>query len=273
MKKTYLYLTLIAFASFSLASCNDDEKDPATESGIVGTWEGDADEYHYPVATINADGTYVWEWTGIAKYKDVGKYTYTDNKIVMNATAYYAWDDKEGGYIDNKYIEENIPRKIKILDLTPGVMRVELSDYIMGEGYGFDYILYRKGLVQDIKTKDLEGTWESYESDGTLAERVIISGSKYTAYEVWTSDTILCAAKSTGTWSVKDNVMTVKPSENLLSYERVNNDDVYSVVDPETLEAEKWTVASWTDDEYTQRIYLSADKKTLYAAGAVFKKK
>ena len=67
--------------------------------------------------------------------------------------------------------------------------------------------------------------------------------------------------------------MTVKPSENLFSYERVNNDYVYSVVDPETLEAEKWTSASWTQEEYTQKIYLSDDKKTLYAGGVKFTKK
>ena len=269
-------MTFIAFASFSLASCNDDEKDPATESGIVGTWEGDADEYHYPVATINADGTYVWEWTGIAKYKDVGKYTYTDNKIVMNATAYYEWDDKEGGYIDNKYIEENIPRKIKILDLTPGVMRVELSDYFMGGGQseGFDYVLYRKGLVQDIKTKDLEGTWESYESDGSLSERIIINGSNYTAYEVWTSDTTLIAEKSTGTWSIKSNVLTVKPTALYFSYSRNGYGPYeYSYVNPETLEAEEWVQAGYSLDEYSRKVYLTEDKKTLYAAGAVFKKK
>jgi len=275
MKKAYLYLTLVAFASFSLASCDNEEENGITEdSEIVGTWEGDADEYHYPIAVINNDGTYEWEWAGIARFKDVGKYTYEGDKIVMNATTYYEWDDEKDKYVVNKYVE-NTPRKIKILDLTPGLMRINLNDYFMGggQGEGFDFVLYRKGYVQDIKAKDLEGTWESYNSEGDLSERVILSGTSYTAYDVWTMDTALCVEKSTGTWSIKNGVMTVKPSAVMFSYERVNNEYVYYSVDPVTLETENWIRASWERDEYTQKVYLAEDKKTLYAAGVVFKKK
>lgn len=75
-------MTLIAFAAFSLTSCDDDEKVPEQETGIVGTWEGEADEYHYPVVTFNADGTYEWEWAGIHKMKDTGKYTYEEGKRI-----------------------------------------------------------------------------------------------------------------------------------------------------------------------------------------------
>lgn len=277
MKKAYLYLTLIAFASFSFVSCDDDENTLTEEGGIIGTWEGDADEYHYPIATINADGTYEWEWAGIARFKDVGTYTYTDNKIVMTGKNFYEWDSEKGKYVDNDWVEGNTKRNIKIIDLTPGVMSVELNDYFMGggQGEGFPFILYRKGLVQDIKTKDLEGTWESYDSDGSLGERIIISGNNFTAYEVWTTDTILCAEKSTGTWSVKSNVLTVKPKDLYYSYSRPTGTGnyVYSVVDPVTLEAENWTKAVYTPDEYEERIYLSDDKKTLYVAGAKFTKK
>ena len=67
--------------------------------------------------------------------------------------------------------------------------------------------------------------------------------------------------------------MTVKPTAYMFSYEMVNNEYVYSPVDPETLEAEEWAVATWTPEEYTQKIYLAEDKKTLYASGVVFKKK
>lgn len=277
MKKAYLYLTLIAFASFSFLSCDEDENTLTEEGGIIGTWEGDADEYHYPIATINADGTYEWEWAGIARFKDVGTYTYTDNKIVMTGKNFYEWDSEKGKYVDNDWVEGNTKRNIKIIDLTPGVMNVELNDYFMGggQGEGFPFILYRKGLVQDIKTKDLEGTWESYDSDGSLGERIIISGDNFTAYEVWTTDTILCAEKSTGTWSVKSNVLTVKPKDLYYSYSRPTGTGnyVYSVVDPVTLEAENWTKAVYTPDEYEERIYLSDDKKTLYVAGAKFTKK
>ena len=274
MKKTFLYLTLIAFASFSFASCDKDENTLTEEGGIIGTWEGEADEYHYPIATINADGTYEWEWAGIARFKDVGTYTYTDDKIVMTASNYYEWDEDKGKYVDNKYIEPS-PRKIKILELNPGLMRINLNDYFMGggQGEGFDFVLYRKGFVQDIKAKDLEGTWESYDSEGSLSERIIISGSSYTAYDIWTVDTILCGEKSTGTWSIKNGVMTVTPSAVMFSYDRVGNDYVYYPLDPETLETENWIRASWEREEYTQRVYLSEDKKTLYAASVVFKKK
>ena len=269
-------MTLIAFVSFGLASCDDDENTLNEETGIVGTWEGDGDEYHYPIVTINADGTYVWEWAGIARFKDEGKYTYDENKntIVMKPSKYYEWDDEKNGYVVNKEPWDNSPRNIKILDLTPGVMLINLSDYFMGgsDGDGFDFVLYRKGLVQNIKAQDLDGTWESYEPDGSLSERVILSGSNFTAYDVWTTDTILCAEKSTGTWSISGSVITVKPSAVMFSYERVNNDYVYSAVNPLTLEAETWTRASWNRDEYSQRVYLSDDKKTLYVAGVVFKK-
>lgn len=277
MKKAYLYLTLVAFASFSFASCeNNEDENAVDESGIVGTWEGDADEYHYPIATINSNGTYIWEWAGIARFKDEGKYTYEGNEIVMNATAYFEWDDEKGGYVVNKWVEENIPRRIKVLDLTPGVMRIEMSDYFMGggQGEGFDFFLYRKGLVQNIPSKDLEGTWESYESDGTLAERIVIKGSNYTAYEVWTTDTILCAEKSTGTWSLKNGILTVKPSALYFSFSRTGAGVYdYSTVDPETLEAETWTQATYSLEDYDVKIYLTDDKKTLYASGAVFEKK
>lgn len=277
MKKAYLYLTLIAFASFGFASCDKDENTLTEEGGIIGTWEGVADEYHYPIATINADGTYEWEWAGIARFKDVGTYTYTDNKIVMTGKNFYEWDSEKGKYVDNDWVEGNTKRNIKIIDLTPGVMNVELNDYFMGggQGEGFPFILYRKGLVQDIKTKDLEGTWESYDSDGSLGERIIISGNNFTAYEVWTTDTILCAEKSTGTWSVKSNVLTVKPKDLYFSYSRPTGTGnyVYSVVDPVTLEAETWTKAVYTPDEYEERIYLSDDKKTLFVSGAKFTKK
>ena len=274
MKKAYFYLTLIAFASFSFVSCDEDENTLTEEGGIIGTWEGDPDQHHYPIAVIKADGTYEWEWSGVAKFKDVGTYTYADNKIVMTGKNFYEWDSEKGKYVNNDWVEGNTKRNIKIIDLTPGVMNVELNDYFMGggQGEGFPFILYRKGLVQDIKTQDLEGTWESYESDGSLGERIIISGNNFTAYEVWTIDTVLCADKSTGTWSVKGNVLTVKPKDLYYSYSRPTGtgEYEYSVVDPVTLEAETWTKAVYTPDEYEERIYLSDDKKTLFVSGAKF---
>ena len=274
MKKAYFYLTLIAFASFSFVSCDEEENTLTEEGGIIGTWEGDPDQHHYPIAVIKADGTYEWEWSGVAKFKDVGTYTYADNKIVMTGKNFYEWDSEKGKYVDNDWVEGNTKRNIKIIDLTPGVMNVELNDYFMGggQGEGFPFILYRKGLVQDIKTQDLEGTWESYESDGSLGERIIISGNNFTAYEVWTIDTVLCADKSTGTWSVKGNVLTVKPKDLYYSYSRPTGtgEYEYSVVDPVTLEAETWTKAVYTPDEYEERIYLSDDKKTLFVSGAKF---
>jgi hypothetical protein len=272
MKKAYLYLTLIAFASFSFVSCDEDENTLTEEGGIIGTWEG-ADEHHWPIATINADGTYVWEWVGTDRFKDEGKYTYEGNKIVMKPSAYYHWEDK--GYETTEPWDRG-PRKITILDLTPGMMRIELIDYFMGgsdSDGGFEFVLYRQGLAQDIKAKDLEGTWENYESDGSLAERIVISGNNYTAYEMSTRDTILCGSKSVGTWSISKSVITVTPSEVFYSYEMVNNEYVYSVIDPETLEAETWTKARWSPDEYTRKIYLTEDKKTLYVAGVKFTKK
>ena len=270
MKKT-LFFTLLAFAAVGFMSCDEEENTLTEDSGIVGTWEGE-DAHHKPIATINSDGTYVWEWVGSDRFKDEGKYTYEGNKIVMTPSTYYHWE--ENGYEVTEPWDRT-PRKITILDLTPGLMSIELIDYFMGgsqseEGFGF--ILYRQGLAQDVKAKDLEGTWESYE-DGSLAERVVISGNNYTAYEVSTRDTILCSVKSVGTWSIAKSVITVTPSEVNYSYKRENNDYVYSFVDPVTLEAETWTKAQWEPDEYTRKIYLSDDKKTLYVASVKFTKK
>lgn len=276
MRKTFNYLMLIAFASFGFVSCEkEEENEPTADSEIVGVWEGDADEYHYPIATINSDGTYEWEWAGIARFKDVGKYTYENNRIVMKPSTYYEWDDEKKGYVVNKEPWDNSPRTIRILDINPGVMRVNLNDYFMGggQGEGFDFVLYRKGLSQKITKNDLQGTWEYYESDGSLSQRVVISGSSYTAYEIWTSDSILCAEKSTGTWSVDNGILTVDPDDIWFSYERVNYDYVYSTVDPVTLEAENWTRAGYDLDSYKEKVYLTEDKKTLYAAGKVFVKK
>ena len=271
MKKT-LFFTLFAFAAVGFMSCDEEENTLNEDSGIVGTWEGE-DQHHKPIATIKGDGTYVWEWVGGDRFKDEGKYTYEGDRIVMTPSAYYHWE--ENSYEPTEPWDRT-PRKIKILDITPGLMRIELIDYLMGGSQseqGFEFILYRQGLAQDIKAKDLEGTWETYESDGSLAERVVISGSNYTAYEVFTRDTILCSVKSIGTWSIEKGVITVKPSEVNYSYEMVNNNYVYSVVDPETLEAEKWAKAQWSPDEYTRKIYLSDDKKTLYVASVKFTKK
>ena len=269
MKKT-LFFTLLAFAAVGFMSCNDEENTLTEDSGIVGTWEGE-DEHHCPIATINADGTYVWEWVGTDRFKDEGKYTYEGNRIVMKPSTYYQWED-------NKYETmepwDRCPRNIKILDLTPGMMRIELTDYFMGGSQseeGFEFTLFRKGLNQKITSKDLQGTWESYYDDGSLSERIIISGNDYTAYSVGMADSILYAEKSVGTWTVKDNVLTATPSDLWFSFERVNNQYVYSEVNPVTLEAEKWTKASYQPDPESQKIYLAENK--LYVSGGYFIKK
>ena len=243
------------------------------ETGIVGTWEGEADEYHYPVVTFNADGTYEWEWAGIHKMKDTGKYTYEEGKkIVMKPSKYYEYDDEKGKYVtgDPGYTGD---RNCRIIELNPGMMRVNLSDYFMGggQGEGFDFVLYRKGLNQNIQQKDLQGTWESYDEDDSLSMRIIISGNKYTAYEVWTRDSILCAEKSVGTWAVKNSVLTATPSDLWFSFDMVNNEYVYSKVDPVTLEAENWSKASYKLDPESKKIYLADDK--LYVGDEVFTKK
>ena len=272
MKKTLLF-TLLAFVATGFMSCDDKEELETTDSGIVGTWEGDFDEYHYPIATFKADGTYEWEWAGIHKMKDTGTYTYEEGKkIVMKPSKYYEYDDEKGKYVtgDPGYTGN---RNCRIIELYPDMMRVNLSDYFMGggQGEGFDFILYRKGMAQNIKAKDLEGTWEYSESDGSLSQRVIITENKYTAYEVWIMDSTLCVEKSVGTWSLSKNELTVKPTDLWFSYERVGTGYEYSPVNPETLEAETWTKASYTVDTYKEKIYLAGDK--LYVSGRGFIKK
>lgn len=302
MKKTLFYLSILAFAALGFNSCdeeeglqpnepektqsNDPEKtqsnDPDTVQTpvilpwIVGTWVGDTTDYHYPVVTFNSDSTYEWEYGGIHKMKDEGTYTFDSSRIVMKIKTIYEYED-------DKYKPTSEYRKsdrvCKILDLREGLLKVELNDYFMGGGSGgFDFILYKKDFEQNITEKDLLGTWESYDEDGNIDERIVVSEQSFTSYSVWfdEDDSVLCVKKVVGSWSVSKNVLKVTPTNGYYSYSTgvdINNMTVYTYydVDPETLEAEQWAETRYTPDEYTERIYLDDDK--LYAGGYVFIKK
>jgi hypothetical protein len=289
MRKTLFYLSILAIATVGFTSCDDEEglpsndpentpsnnpdngKTPAILPWIVGTWEGDSAEHHYPFVTFKSDSTYEWEYLGLHKMKDEGTYTFDSSRIVMKIKTIYEYED--GKYKPTSEYRKS-DRVCKILNLKDGLLKVELNDYFMGGGSGgFDFILYKKDYEQNITKRDLQGTWESYESDGSLSERIIISDSTYTAYEVGMIDTVLWARKTVGTWSIDKTTLKIKPSSLFFSYEMGNGGYVYSEVDPETLETENWAEATYSLDDYTVRIYLAEDKKTLYALGTEFKKK
>lgn len=273
MRRIYFF-ALCAFAVLGFTSCDKDDDGNASDSEIVGTWEGDNSDYHYPVVTFKSDGTYEWIWDGIHKLKDTGTYTYDGKTISTKAQTYYEWDDEKGKYVKNTESYQRSPRVCKVVNVTAGILEIKINDYFIGGGgdYMFDFVMYRKGVVQNIKSSDLQGTWEHYD-EGELSDRIIINGNKYTSYEVWESES-LAAIKSEGDWSVSNGVLTVTPKTLMYSYSNDNTGrTTYSNVDSETLEADRWYPAQYDEDPFTERIYLSEDKSTLYVAGKVFVKK
>ena len=279
MKKT-LFFTLLTFAAVGFMSCDEKEELQTTDSGIVGTWEGDPNSHHCPVVTFGKDGSYEWEWTGVSGFKDEGNYTYEGSKIEMDPSTYYEWNEEKNKYVKSEpWDTKNRVCIISYLD--DGLMKFNLKqDYLMGDGQGegFDFILYRAGLNQKITANDLQGTWESYDEDGNIDERIIVKGNNFTSYSAWNWDEdTISVMKTQGTWSLKDGFVTFTPTDGWYSYSTEYNDKhetvwIYSYVDRVTLEAEDWSKTHYTPSEYEQKIYLSKDGK-LFAGGKAFEKK
>ena len=90
MKKLFSILA-IAFAAFAI-SCNKGDE-TVIDSKVVGSWAADTFDYHYPIATFNKNGTYVWEWGGKARLKDTGEYTVENGIIEMKISEYYEFEE------------------------------------------------------------------------------------------------------------------------------------------------------------------------------------
>ena len=270
--RKYSLFAITALVAIGFISCDkdkDDGKDSA-DSELTGTWMGCQDDYHYPVVTFKNDGKYEWQWDGIAKLKDTGKYTYANNEIRMNPSEYYEFDTERKdfqkvstpGYFSGT-------RRCKVYEINEGIMSIEVfGDYFMGgdDEYGFPYTLFKEGTEQNITQSELKGTWENYDEKGNVTGRVVFDGNKYTWYNVWGWDGAqLEANKTVGTWSVSKGQMSLNPTDMWYSFETgvdSNNKTVYkySTVDPKTFEAEKWTKTIYSPRSSTDRVYLAGGK-------------
>ena len=280
-----IYLAFTALVTLGFVSCNktDDEKSiSGGDSSLTGIWAGDAElSPHYAIVTFNEDGTYVWQWEGIHRMKDTGKYTYSGKEIKMNISEYYEQDysmeSEELKHTDAPQGYDGI-RTCKVFEINPGILSIEIyGDYFMGGGdYGFPTILFREGLDQNLTTSSIQGKWEGYDEEGNVCTRVMFDGNNYTSYNVWTESGRLVGMKQTGTWSVSKNVLSQTPSDLWYSFETGvdgNNKTVYtySTVNPDTFEAEKWTKTTYSPTPTSNKVYLGDGK--LYIGEAVIYKK
>ncbi|MBO7415687.1 MAG: hypothetical protein J6U22_03835 [Bacteroidaceae bacterium] len=270
--RKYSLFAIMALAAIVFISCDKDKDDgkDVSDSGLTGTWVGCQDDYHYPVVTFKNDGKYEWQWDGIAKLKDTGKYTYANNEIRMNPSEYYEFDTERKDFqkvITPEYFSGT--RRCKVYEINEGIMSIEVfGDYFMGgdDEYGFPYTLFKEGTEQNITQSELKGTWENYDEKGNVTGRVVFDGNRYTWYNVWGWDGAqLEANKTVGTWSVSKGQMSLNPTDMWYSFETgvdSNNKTVYnySTVDPKTFEAEKWTKTIYSPRSSTDRVYLAGGK-------------
>lgn len=284
MKRIYLlaFTALLASGFVSCDKADDDKQISGGDSSLTGVWAGDPEASpHYAIVTFNADGTYVWQWEGIHRLKDTGKYTYSDKEIKMNISEYW---DSDYSQETNDLIKTDAPldydgiRTCKVIEINPGILSVEVfGDYFMGGGgYGFPFVMFREGLEQNLTTSDFQGKWEGYDEAGNVCTRVIFDGNNYTSYNVWTEKNRLVAMKMSGTWSVSKNVISQNPVDVWYSFETgvdANNRTVYtySTVNPDTFEAEKWTKTTYTARGTSSKVYLG-DGKLYIGEAVIFKK-
>ncbi|MBO4467418.1 MAG: hypothetical protein J5745_04850 [Bacteroidales bacterium] len=284
MKRLFA-LTLMAIAAFVTISCDKDD----AESGVVGTWQMRADEYHYFDATFNSDGTYVWNWMGASGgIKDEGTYTFENDQITMKATTMWEEDYENKGHYNKTSLssfEWHGKRVVTVHKNLGGVAFWDWKgDFLIQDSENFRFgkdgvIVFKKGFDFKIKKSDLIGTWEEYNEDNSLSRRLIVEDGKFKDYSVWyNEDGSLCVHKEIGTWTLSSNVLSMKFTNGYSSYmllgwnkETQQNDYLYYNVNPDTLEAEQWE--SYTYD-YTQELYIYIDgNKVVSNMGTLFKKK
>ena len=285
MKKDYLLcLAVASIAVLGITSCDKDKDNGSgantVDSKVVGKWIG-IEDYHYPIVSFNNDGTYEWMWDGLRKLKDTGKYTYAANEIKMTPSEYYDMND-DGELVKVQSPEsENFTgtRKCKVIEVNDGILSIEVyGDYFMGgeNDYGFPFVLYRDGIDQELSQADLKGTWEEYDEKGNVSMRYVFDEAQYTLYNVWGWDDQLAGSKTVGNWAFSKGRISFNPVDCWYSYETgvdAQNKTVYtySTVNPQTLEAEKWTKTRYTPRNSTDKVYLSNGK--LYLGGITLVKK
>ena len=244
MKRFFLF-AMAALAMLTVNACGGEG-----DSDIEGTWMMRGDGYHYFNATFNANGTYEWKWMGAGGIRiDAGDYTYVNGVIKMTPKSYKEEDgDGKLGAASAEIFGWNGPRTVKVSPLMKGATLWEWEgDWMMQSStdfFGGPVIMFREDFEQNIKSNDLDGTWEYYYEE-KLSTRVVIKGKNYTFYNVFEIDGKLAVSKEVGTWSHKGVMLTLTPTSLQYSYEY--NKGVYTTytVDSTTLESETWISAQY----------------------------
>ena len=290
------FLTLAAAAALALTlfcACAGNGSADVYDWPIIGKWIGDVENYHYPVVTFNADGTYVWEWDGVAKWKDTGTYTYADNKVVMTISEYFEWNEEEG---PGKWAKIDTPEEyggvrtcpVKKLESAYMVWDVQ-NDWFAGDP---DTWMYRQGGEQ-IKAADLLGTWESvYEANedegemyatnyvGKAQTRLILSkdGDQlfFIRYQFYYGDNIsekVWVDRKMGTWTLEDGILTLQATSWHVSrfYHQASKQWIIRDVDLNNLDATEW--ANSANQPYDLKYNCILDGGKLLASREVFTKK
>lgn len=285
MKKVFLAaMALLAFCV--VQSC---EKDNAGDSGVVGTWQMRADEYHYFDATFKSDGTYEWVWMGAGGImKDAGSYTYADKTITMKPSSFYEEDYENPGKLIKKSASDfgwSGPRTVNVVSYSDGVAYWHWQgDFLMENSEFFNegepIIIFRKGYDYKIKKSDLVGTWEDEGSDGALTRIVIKNDNTYALYWSWNDeDGTLSVSKETGTWELSSNVLSLTAITHYSSFkslgwnaETQQNEYIYYNVDPVTLEAEQWESYDYSKPIKSDYYLVLSDGKMVTNYGTFTKK-
>lgn len=283
--KKILYSILVAVAAFAV-SCSKDDGSQNEDGGFTGTWLMRANEHHYFDATFNSNGTYEWEWKGVARFKDTGSYTEKDGVITMTPEKLYESDYETGELVQVSLsdFQWSGPRKVTILSVEGGVAWWKWEgDFLMQNTDDFTggIMIFKKGYNFNIKKSDLLGTWEIKREDGFVESRIVIGDgtfSWYDAYEQPDAECGIAVRKDSGTWTLDENVLQIKATGSASSAKSLGynqslgkNEYIYSNVNPETLEADQWysTTVNWDSTYY---IYLKDSELSLGMAGVFARK-
>lgn len=292
MKKHSLLFALAAIAALAV-SCGDNKGLETTDSAILGTWYMMGESYHPVIATFNADGKYEWEYGGITGLKDNGTYTKQGNVITMNIEQMWqkdgerVWHDDGTVEIDGNWQKsdwEGSGSKVRTCTILmiqePVLIWTQSGDYFFGEDEMVVFMSRKAsdmdGIDTGVKASDLQGEYESRNSDGTLVGRLIIEGNNFTTYSLFTdmsfNDGVQTVhnytTKDTGTFSINAGKITIntkmhyggfKSEQNPLTYEWTYT---YSKFDPATLESEEWL--SQNEADWVEEFILFRDGSNLY---------
>lgn len=290
-------IALSAALSFSSCAKDEDGNVQIEDNAILGTWRMIGEDYHPAIATFKSNGEYEWEWGGITGLKDKGTYTMKNGVITMTIKEFWhcetSW--KDGQIVHGEWQKET---EINPEDPTTRVCTIYTvqesylvwnfgGDYFYEPDNGFGYsdattvifMLNDKFQEPEIEVpmNMIEGEWIAKGYEGEVIGRIVVNGTNYAAYsasginikqENGQYEYVLTSRKTTGTISFdrgffKVNIKTSQRSYEYEGYDREKQCEIYnySIVDPNTLEAE-WIVSE--DVDYTDQSLVYIADNSMY---------